>query len=138
MSGPVSSRGGGESARHRRLKEYVRDHPEVLQVPATAEVDKDEFLLPSGDSLDVLFRDGGDWIAVEVKSAISGTSDIGRGMFQCVKYEAVIKAYQDTQNLPQSARTILVLEGVFPTKLDNMKQTLGIEVIDRIRPQSRE
>ena len=136
MSGPVSSRGGGESARHRRLKEYVRDHPEVLQVPATAEVEKDEFLLPSGDSLDVLFRDGGDWIAVEVKSAISGTSDIRRGMFQCVKYQAVIEAYQTTQNLPQSARTVLVLESTFPVQLTQMKHMLGIEVVDHIRPQT--
>jgi hypothetical protein len=83
----------------------------------------------------VLFRDGGDWIAVEVKSAISGTLDIRRGLFQCVKYQAVIEAYQDTQNYPQSARTILVLEGVFPARLDVMRQKLGIEVIDRVRLQ---
>jgi hypothetical protein len=75
LSQAVSFSGGGESGRHRRLKEYIRARPEILQVPAAAEVEKDEFLLPSGDSLDVLFRDGGNWIAVEVKSAISGTLD---------------------------------------------------------------
>src|SRR5215210_932705 len=117
LSQAVSFRGGGESERHRRLKEYIRAHPEILHVSADAEVERDEFLLPSGDSLDVLFRDGGHWIAVEVKSAISGTLDIFRGMFQCVKYQAVVEAYQATQNLPQSARTILVLEGAFPAEL---------------------
>lgn len=136
LSGPVSSRGGGESEQHRSLKTYVRDHPEVLQVSATAKVEEGEFLLPSGDRLDVLFRDGDEWIAAEVKSAISGELDIRRGMFQCVKYQAIIEAYQDTEHLPKSARTILVLEGEFPTRLVNIKQTLGIEVIDSIRPKS--
>jgi hypothetical protein len=30
LSGPVSSRGGGESVQHRRLKQYVRAHPVTL------------------------------------------------------------------------------------------------------------
>lgn len=135
LSQAVSIRRGGESERHRRLKEYIRAHPEILQVDADTEVEKDEFLLPSGDSLDVLFRNGSDWTAVEVKSAISSPLDIYRGMFQCVKYQAVIEAHQVTHNLPQSVRVILVLEGVFPTKLDGIKQKLGIEVIDCVRPQ---
>lgn len=84
-------RGGGESKQHQKLKNYIADHPEVLQLPATAKVDT-EFRLPSGDSLDVLFRTGDDWIAVEVKSARSPLPDIVRGMFQCVKYQAVVEA----------------------------------------------
>ena len=135
MSQAVSIHRGGESERHRRLKEYTRAHPEILQVAADAEAEKDEFLLPSGDSLDVLFRNGSDWTAVEVKSAISSTSDVYRGMFQCVKYQAVIEAYQGTHDLPRSVRVILVLEGMFPTKLDDIRQKLGIEVIDHVRPR---
>jgi len=128
-------RGGGESQQHRRLKEYIRDHPEAVQLPAMIGRGRTEFPLPSGDSLDVLFQDGDDWWAVEVKSAISGISDIVRGIFQCVKYRAVIEALQATQGLPQSARAILVLESDFPRELDSRKQVLGIEVIDNVRPQ---
>jgi hypothetical protein len=74
--------------------------------------------------------------AIEAKSAVSDVQDMVRGMFQCVKYRAVIMAYQATQNLPQSVRTILVIEGTFPAELDDMKQHMpGIEVQDRIRPQ---
>ncbi len=135
LSQAVSIRRGGESERHLKLKEYTRAHPEILQVAADAKVEKDEFLLTSGDSLDVLFRNDDDWIAVEVKSAISSPLDIYRGMFQCVKYQAVIEAYQITHNLPRSVRVILVLEGLFPTEFDDIKQKLGIEVIDCVRPQ---
>lgn len=123
------SRGGGESEQHQRLKKHVAEHPEILGLPATARVDE-EFPLPSGDSVDVLFRVGDDWIAVEVKSAISSLSDIVRGMFQCVKYQAVIEALQATQGFTQSTRTVLVIEGAFPTQLESWKQVLCTEVVD--------
>jgi hypothetical protein len=127
-------RGGGESEQHQRLKKYIAEHPEVLQLPATARADT-EFHLPSGDSLDVLFRVGDDWTAVEVKSAKSLLPDIVRGMFQCVKYQAVIKALQATQGRTQSARAILAIEGAFPAQLESWKQVLGSEVIDLIRAE---
>lgn len=129
-------RSGGESEQHRRLKEYIAKHPEILELPASAREGTVEFSLPSGDSLDVLFQAGADWIAVEVKSARSLLSDIVRGMFQCVKYQAVIEAFQAWQGLPQSARTILVLESKFPRELNSRRQVLGIEVVDRVRPES--
>jgi hypothetical protein len=128
-------RGGGESEDHRILKEYIVDHPAVLQLPATIEKKTSEFSLPSGDRLDVLFQVGSEWIAVEVKSVISDEADIVRGMFQCVKYRAVIEAYQATEYLPQSVRTVLVLEGSFPTELDNMRHMLNVEIIDCVKPQ---
>jgi hypothetical protein len=84
---------------------------------------------------DVLFRDKDDWIAVEVKASISGVDDIVRGMFQCVKYRAVIEAYQATKSLSQSARTILVLESSLPDALIPLKNILGIEVIENVVPQ---
>lgn len=128
-------RGGGESEQHKRLKHYIATHPGVLQLPATAGEGAVEFRLPSGDSLDVLFESEGHWTAVEVKSSVSDTPDIVRGMFQCVKYRAVIEAHHATQNLPQSVRIILVIESSFPADLDDMKNILGIEVVDRVRPQ---
>ena len=124
---------GGESEQHNRLKKYIAEHPEILQLPAATGVGTVEFPLPSGDSLDVLFKKDGHWTAVEVKSLVSGTSDIVRGMFQCVKYRAVIGACQTTQNRPQSARTILVIEGSFPTELADMKKMLNVEIIDHVR-----
>lgn len=127
--------GGGESDRHKRLKFYVAQHPEVISLSRTVTDGRTEYPLPSGDSLDVLFRDNDDWIAVEVKSSISGPDDILRGMFQCIKYRAVIEAYQATKYLPQNARTILVLEGSLPDNLIPLKHILEIEVIENIVPR---
>jgi hypothetical protein len=128
-------RGGGESDGHKRLKFYVAQHPEALRLPSTISAGTTEYKLPSGDSLDVLFRDRDDWIAAEVKSSMSGPDDILRGMFQCIKYRAVIEAYQAANFLPQNARAILVLEEALPEGLIPLKHILEIEVIENIAPQ---
>lgn len=48
--------------------------------------------LPSGDSLDVYFQNDEERVAVEVKPATSDRADLTRGIFQCVKYTAVLRA----------------------------------------------
>ncbi|MDD5450472.1 MAG: hypothetical protein PHT49_01050 [Desulfovibrionales bacterium] len=121
--------GGGESEQHRRLKEFLAKNPRILKLPARTEEGKTEYPLPSGDSVDILFKVGIDWIAVEVKSSKSDWSDIVRGIFQCVKYKSVIEAYQAVTNQPQSVRTLLVLESALPQDLLPMKNALGIEVM---------
>ncbi len=131
-------RTGGESDDHRRLKKYIAEHPEILKLPGSAGEGTVEFPLPSGDSLDVLFRTGDAWTAAEVKSAKSPHGDIIRGMFQCVKYRAVIEALQAVRDIPQSARAVLVLESEFPEELTSWRQMLSIEVIDLIRPKNQE
>ena len=127
-------RAGGESEDHKRLKFYIAAHPESVGLGASVDAGKTEYPLPSGDTVDVLFQDKGDWIAVEVKSSLSNNLDITRGLFQCVKYRAVIEAVQATQNLDQNARAILVLEGALPSELIGVKNTLGVEVIDKVVP----
>jgi hypothetical protein len=91
--------------------------------------------LPSGDWLDVSFRVGTAWVAAEVKAKTSGDADIARGLFQCVKYRAVIEAVQAVRQEPQDARAVLVLEGSFPPSLVQYKNTLGIEVFDQVSPK---
>ena len=73
-------------------------------------------------------------IAVEVKSARSDESDILRGMFQCVKYRAVLEAQQAADSVAQSARAILVLEAQLPPKFQAIKNILGIECVDCVTP----
>lgn len=92
-----------------------------------------DFALPSGDSVDVLFINKDEWIGAEVKSAISTEADLVRGIFQCIKYRAVIEAYQASMNLAQSARVVLVLSGVLPPALVALKNMLGVEVLENIK-----
>jgi hypothetical protein len=127
--------GGGEGIKHQKLKEFVAANPQIVGLPVSTPHGVQEFGLPSGDSIDVMFQNK-DWVAVEVKSDISQAPDILRGLFQCVKYRAVIEAVQATQSLPQNARALLVLEGALPTELLPIKNLLGIEVIEHVSPST--
>jgi len=88
-------RGGGgpaESPEHKTLKAYVLAHPAIVGAPAKPDKGKDEFMLKSGDEIDVVFEHGDAAYLVEVKSSRSNKTDFERGVYQCVKYRAVFKA----------------------------------------------
>lgn len=128
-------REGGESDAHKRLKLYVSAHPESVGLDRNVGKGEVEYLLPSGDTVDVLFQHKGEWIAVEVKASLSDRLDVARGLFQCVKYRAVIEAVQATRSLDQNARALLVLEGALPAELIPVKNTLGVEVVEAVVPK---
>lgn len=127
---------GGESQDHKNLKEYVAKNPKLIGLPANCNNGEIEFSLPSGDSVDVMFSYKSELIAVEVKSKISDSADIQRGMFQCVKYQAVSEAMLGVEGKPQNVRSVLILESEFPQELIPMKNMLGVEVIDMVRTES--
>ncbi len=127
--------GAGESDDHKALKEYVACNPNVIGLSSNLPVGVTEYRLPSGDSLDVSFTSKSVWIAAEIKSSISAEPDIVRGLFQCVKYRAVMEALLVAEARPQVARAILVLGAKLPKSLVPLRNLLGIEVIDGITPQ---
>jgi len=131
-----SGRGKGESKYHKALKDYVEQHPEIIGLKYGAPAGEKEFNLPSGDSLDVSFRHKKSWIAVEVKSRLSAEDDIVRGLYQCIKYQAVIEAVLKSEALTQNVRVVLVLETSLPQQLIGLKNILGIEVIEFVTPQT--
>ncbi|WP_333710826.1 hypothetical protein [Malikia spinosa] len=126
---------GGESASHKRLKEYVANNPHVIGLPKSTPMGTTEYGLPSGDSLDVSFKQKKSWVAAEVKSKVSDQADIVRGIFQCVKYQAVLDAVLLSESKPQNANTVLVLESELPEHLRPLCNLLGVEVIDGVIPQ---
>jgi hypothetical protein len=121
---------GGESEHHLKFKEYIASNPQILGLPRSLRY-ATEYGLPSGDTIDILFRHGDNWIGVEVKSHISDEADITRGIFQCIKYRAVLEAQLAALALPQNVRIVLVLERPFPSKLIPLRNLLGIEVIEQ-------
>jgi hypothetical protein len=125
-------RGKGESEHHRKFKEYISQNPHILNLLKRTKPGSLEYPLPSGDVVDVLFTGKTDWVAVEAKSKVSDVADIYRGLYQCVKYEALIEAYQSELGKPPSCRAVLVIENEFPDKLTELKNLLGVEVIDDV------
>ena len=84
--------GSAESEAHQRLKGYVAKYPTSVGLKKSLAPGETEVVLPSGDKVDVLFRSARSCIAVEVKSRISNEADLKRGLFQCVKYRAILRA----------------------------------------------
>lgn len=122
---------GGESAQHRALKAAVAQHPEWIGLPATASKGTQERPLPSGDVIDVFFEHRGQRIAVEVKSEISDDADLVRGLYQCVKYEAVLRAEMAAEGLRQNVRVCLLTPRRLSAELQRLQTVLGTEVIER-------
>lgn len=125
--------GGGESEEHKKFKEFVSKHPIALGLHESLANGELEYSLPSADTIDVLFIDKSLKIGVEVKSSISNTADILRGLFQCVKYKHLIEAEQIVNNEFPNSKVILALQGQFPIELNLVRNLLGIEVIDNIK-----
>lgn len=125
---------GGETDAHKRLKEYVARTPSLLELPGSAPHGSIERPLPSGDCLDVSFEDRDLWVAAEVKAEHSPKADVIRGLYQCVKYLAVMRAVQTSEGRDRSARAVLVLGAQLPADLIALRNLLGVEVIEGVVP----
>lgn len=128
-------RGAGESEEHRRLKEWAVNNPQALGLAGAMKAEPEKDLL-SGDRIDAFFTDGTAFVAVEVKSIRSGYYDWQRGLYQCVKYRAVIAA----QELPVVAyvRALLLTEEELPEELKARARTLGVTLkVHALNPPPR-
>lgn len=136
---PASSGwGGGESAEHKALKEYVRTHPGLFGANDGSEWRAtDEHALRSGDEIDVFFKSKNAWIGVEVKSTVSdgNLKDYERGLYQVVKYRAVLSAQAkiDHPSAPPTVEVMLALDGVLPPQHRDVAQSLGVRVVESVR-----
>lgn len=85
--------------------------------------------------MDVSFQHRRLWLGAEVKSHISSELDIQRGLFQCVKYRAVMEAQAQAAGAERDVRAVLVLGCALPARLKPLKNMLGIEVVESIHPR---
>jgi hypothetical protein len=100
--------GGEETKEHRNLKEWVSQNPAFVKDYGTFGPGKTEYQLSSGDRLDVHFGDQNQRLAVEVKPSHAPDLEFQRGIYQVVKYRAVMRAEQEAQLLVQQAQAVLV------------------------------
>lgn len=137
---PVSQRrrlgGQGESDAHRELKERIAADPTLVGLSASGFSAQVEYIFPSADTVDVLFSGKGQRVAVEVKSRISDSSDLLRGIFQCVKYRALLDAEAAIERRRADGHVLLAIEGTLPAELALVARTLGIAVLDGVGSHS--
>ena len=148
---PRGGGGSGEGQKHKDLKRLVARQPSLLGLSDVL-WRKVEFKLPSGDDVDVLFvLRTGEVVVVEVKAETSerNIDDVRRGLFQCVKYQAVAKAMlkdkdslnvcRKTNEAPSKVltvkkrkaacvRALLCLGFSLPQRLEVTREKLGLNV----------
>ena len=120
-----------EGKEHLALKNYIAQNPSIVGMKKTG---KTEFSLPSGDKLDVSFDEKNHWLAVEVKPSTSDKADLVRGIFQCIKYQAVMEAVLISENKAPNVETLLILGGEMPADLISLANTLGVSFKENIAP----
>ena len=122
--------GGGEGEEHKALKKYICQHPECLNYKDVVFAET-EHPLPSGDSLDVYFElSDGKHVAIEVKPSIAPDQDICRGVFQCVKYNAVMDALRKIECKGYEIEVLLVTAGNFSSQNKVLAEELDVEYVE--------
>lgn len=117
--------GGGESPEHLALKQYSLAHPELFDAPT--EFAQAEYPLLSGDVIDVFFRGVNAWTGVEVKSIKSADDDLERGIFQVVKYRAVLNAQAEIYtDAPPRITVMLAVQRPLPRALQRVATQLDV------------
>lgn len=100
--------GLGESPEHYALKVWAKEHPAFFQRHGRFATGKNEYPLSSGDVVDVHFVNGQQRLAVEVKPRHASPDEVKRGVFQVVKYRAVMRAEQRAQCQVPNAQAVLL------------------------------
>ena len=128
--------GGGEGPNHKALREWVKEHPERIDKRLRDVDAKTEVELLSGDRVDVVYRTQRVVVTIEVKSRDSNWADLQRGIYQCVKYRAVIEAQEQEEKSGRRVRTLFVTETPLPVDLAQTAKRLDVPHL-RVIPGSR-
>lgn len=123
-----------EGPDHLALKELVRTNPHLVGLAIGDGAGEAEYCLPSGDSVDVVFRQKRRVHAVEVKPASAAEADIARGLFQCVKYRAVLEALAGYEHDRRKITVCLALGATLPVRLIPLRNSLNIDVFESLAP----
>ena len=115
---------GGEGPNHRALRLKVTGNPSLVRRGLRPEGTDTEVDLRSGDRVDVVSIIGDRTVAMEIKSKDSDWTDLRRGVYQCVKYRAVLAA-QDIRRDP-AVECWLVTESPLPGDLKDLARQLGV------------
>lgn len=123
---------GGEGPEHLALKMFVKNNPDVVGFAPHSAPGKDEYPTASGDRIDVVFERKGLRLAVEVKPRSAPEADMVRGVFQCLKYRAVLEAETAIADETIDVRVLLVLGGLATPKVIQIANRLGIEIMENV------
>lgn len=127
--------GGGESPDHEELKKLLASNPKGLGLLSKSYVSEIEYTFPSNDALDILFTSEQEIVGVEVKTgnACLNVIEIRRGIWQCIKYLALLKAENRFKLKAKNIKVILALGGKLPEELKWETALFEIDVIEGLQ-----
>ena len=115
----------GEGDNHKRLRLWVKNNPDKIKKEYRKVRAETEVELLSGDRVDVVYYAEKKTVAIEVKSRDSNWSDLRRGIYQCIKYRAVLGAQVLQQSIP--VHSLLVTEEELDGDLKQLAKRMKIE-----------
>lgn len=124
--------GGGEGKEHKAIKEFVYNNPDSLGITGVIRKET-EHPLPSGDRLDVYFETSDCRYAIEVKPSTSPEDDITRGIFQCVKYKAILEAMRKVDYGRYAISTLLIVAGSMSNRNKQLAEALEVKYVEYLK-----
>ena len=109
---------------HRALRLWVQNHPEHIAEGLCDVAAETEVELLSADRVDVVYRSPREIVTIEVKSRDSSWPDLRRGVYQCIKYRAVMEAQEEGSG--RAVRSLLVTESPLPADLKQTAKRLDV------------
>jgi hypothetical protein len=105
----------GKGPNHKALRLWVYENPGLIRRKFAQAKTETEVILDSADRVDVVFKLNDQVIAIEVKSRDSNPIDLRRGVYQCIKYRAVLNAMDIRQT--ESVVAMLITETELPGEI---------------------
>ena len=123
----------GEGPNHEELRLWVLNNPGAINPAYENFRAETEVVLDSADRVDVVFFGPNGTVALEVKSSDSNETDLRRGVFQCIKYRAVMEAMDIRSEFTVAA--ILVTQEDLPGDLAALARLNGVRHIRTLGPR---
>lgn len=120
---------GPESEAHKMLKQRIAKASNLVGLAKGLHA-IEEHLLWSGDEIDVYFPKAA--LGVEVKTKVAKFDELHRGIFQCVKYKAVLRAQQISDQIIPTADCVLALGGDLPKELQELAGLLQVNFFENL------
>lgn len=119
----------GESDQHISLKRWAAQNPKHFARFGKFPKGQNEYLLRSGDSLDAYLENGDSCLAIEVKASNVPASEIFKGIFQCVKYRATLRAMQLAAGEVTNAQAVLLTTAKIPKEAVRLAKRVRVEIL---------
>lgn len=126
---PVRRGSQPESKEHKALKAWVVAHPSWFKDFGKFKKGTNEHWLSSGDRIDAFFENGSQYLAVEVKPAHASDAELMRGVYQCVKYRAVLRAERIALRTPPLGDALLVCARLPSKEVNTLLKRLHVEFL---------